>query len=327
MRGKRIITMVLAAAMTLSFAACGSSTGSYASTADNAGTADFKSEESASDTGDVSAAKGSGSDISAAAQNRKIVYTSSLAIECKDVEKAADSIRSDVSAAGGYIESSSKDAETSYILYCITARIPADKYADFMANTGNYGNVTGQNEQTDDITENYVDVQAHIQALENQRDSLNTLLANAADLDSVLKIESQLSDVQYQLDSYEAQLKLMDSQVDYCTVSFNLSQPTIVTPVSELFGDKVAAAWSNGIHAFVQFLEGIVLLLVSLAPFLALAAVIAFIVVKIRKKHPHAPKQPRRPVQYAQPSQPVQAPRPNMPGPGQGMYGQGPQKK
>jgi hypothetical protein len=288
MKNRKLIGAFLAGIMAISLVGCGGASSNYSTTnlasADNswksADMATTSLAETADETNDAAA-----STAVTPEGSRKIVYTSSLNVECADAASTASKVKGDVAASGGYVESSSKDTGTSYLYYYITARIPSNKYSDFMAAADKYGNVTSQNENTEDITLNYVDVEAHIKALEDQRDRLNTLMDNAQDLDSVLKIQAQLTDILYQLDSYESQIKAMDNQVDYCTVSFTLSQPTIVSPASELFGDRVAAAWSNGIHVFVDFVEGTVLAVVTLLPFIGIVAAASFAIVAWKKKH------------------------------------------
>ena len=91
----------------------------------------------------------------------------------------------------------SKDSGSRYTYY--TARIPAENYRSFLTAAGEAGNVTSLNESAQDITAEYVDVEARLKALNDQRDRLNALADKAETTADLLEIESQLSDVQYQL--------------------------------------------------------------------------------------------------------------------------------
>ena len=44
------------------------------------------------------------------------------------------------------------------------------------------------------------------------------LLSTAENMEDLLSIESKLSDIRYEIESYESQLRLLDNQIDYSTV-------------------------------------------------------------------------------------------------------------
>ena len=66
------------------------------------------------------------------------------------------------------------------------------------------------NEYAENVTNQYIDVNARITSLENQRDRLNALADQAETTADLLEIESQLSDVQYQLESYTQQMRALE---------------------------------------------------------------------------------------------------------------------
>jgi hypothetical protein len=225
----RFASLAASAALALSLAACGSTSRSTYSAAISNDTADFSSQ----DAGDYeyysaeSAAAGEGSsfssddltssmlDPSTVESSRKIVYNASVRMETTDYDTTRAALQEAVTAANGYLESTdqggSKDSGSRYTYY--TARIPAENYRSFLTAAGEAGNVTSLNESAQDITAEYVDVEARLKALNDQRDRLNALADKAETTADLLEIESQLSDVQYQLESYTGQMRLMDNQV------------------------------------------------------------------------------------------------------------------
>mgnify|MGYP000727197872 CR=1 FL=1 len=121
-----------------------------------------------------------------------------------------------------------------------------------------------------------------------------------------MEIESQLSDVQYQLESYTCQLRSMDQQVSYSTVDIYLREVATLTPTGVTFGERIADAFGGGWDAFVGFLQGLVIALVYLWPVLLIAVAVVFILRKVWKKRPKEGKAAQaRADTLAPPSTPV----------------------
>ena len=273
----RFASLAASAALALSLAACGSTSRSTYSAAVSNDTAALSSQ----DAGDYeyysaeSAAAGEGSsfssddltssmlDPSTVESSRKIVYNASVRM---DTTRAA--LQEAVTAANGYLESTdqggSKDSGSRYTYY--TARIPAENYRSFLTAAGEAGNVTSLNESAQDITAEYVDVEARLKALNDQRDRLNALADKAETTADLLEIESQLSDVQYQLESYTGQMRLMDNQVRYSTVDISLQEVRVLTPTATTFGEKFVEAVTSGWRGFVDGAEDLILVVVYLWP-------------------------------------------------------------
>ena len=74
------------------------------------------------------------------------------------------------------------------------------------------------------IRDRYMDIEARLDSLKEQRARLQELKASADDLSDLLQIESSLSDVQYQLESYQSQLDWYSRQVECCTVYLSLEE-------------------------------------------------------------------------------------------------------
>lgn len=216
---------------------------------------------------------------------RMVIYTSSLSIESKKYDDTLAQLSDAVSAAGGYI--SNRD-ETNYgedsRTVTLTCRIPADQYKSFLAAAQTSGSVTRRTENAEDITAEYIDVSAHVDALTAQRDRLLTLESQAGTLEDLLTIEGQLTDVQYQLDSYQQQLKWYQDQVSYCTVTVDVTEVQVYTPTQTGFVQRLASAFGTALTAFGTALGSILLWIVLRWPWLVLIAVIALAVWLYRRR-------------------------------------------
>lgn len=235
--------------------------------------------------------------------NAKLVKTVWLDAQTKDYDSLIPSVEEKITALGGYIEN--RDAYNGSYFYeydtrscSMTIRIPADKLSAFVTHVNESANVTNSSESVENITLQYVDTAAQVEALETEQTRLLELLEQAENLTEILEIEARLSDVRYELSSYASQLRVMDNQVDYATVHLNIDEVEKLTPVeepgvweriSEGFGESIDDISNGAVDFFVWVVGNSPRLLIS-------AAVIAVIVLickaaSRRRKQKKAAKQ------------------------------------
>jgi hypothetical protein len=157
----------------------------------------------------------------------------------------------------------------------ITVRVPADQLQDVVDELDDVGEVTATNLSRQDVTAQTIDLEARIDAAQASVDRLTALMAQAQSVADLISAEAALSERQALLESYQQQLEMLDDQVAMSTLSVTVV-PSIerVTADPAGFGDGLAAGW-NGL---VATLNGIVIALGFLLPWLAVAAVVALIV-------------------------------------------------
>ena len=223
------------------------------------------------------------------ADSAKIIYTANLTLETRDYNTARAALDAALSDADGYMESSSEYTNTdSTRSVSLTLRVPQDSYKSFLAAAAQSGSVTYQNQQAEDITTRYMDTEARLASLTAQRTRLQELQAQADTLADLLEIESSLSDVQYQIESWQSQLDWYSNQVSCCTVYITLNEVETLTPTSTSFGAKLLAALRNGWTGFVSGAQAVAVFLVGAWPAILIGAVCGVIYYRVR--HPRKKK-------------------------------------
>ena len=225
-----------------------------------------------------------------ASTSPKIIYTANLTLESKDYDTARAALDAALNDAGGYLESSSEYSDVgSSRSVNLTFRVPEENYQSFLDAVAQAGNVTYKSQQAEDVTTQYMDIEARLDSLKEQRARLQELKASADNLSDLLQIESSLSDVQYQLESYQSQLDWYSRQVECCTVYLSLEEVQTYTPVEEGFGSRIQNALREGWSGFVETVQSAAVFLVGHWPFLVVGAVCGVIFYKAR--HPKHKKQ------------------------------------
>ena len=236
---------------------------------------------------------------------RKLIKNVQMELETKEFDKVTAAISNRVAQLGGYIENSSISNPNSYDQYVgrrnmnITARIPCDRLDEFVQQVETEGNVTYKNENVTDITLQYTDTESRKKSLLTEQERLNELMKKAETVEDIIAIESRLSEVRYQLESIESQLRTYDNQVDYSTVNININEVVDYTPVKETsVWERISEGFKASLISVGNFFENLFVGILALSPILLLIAVfIVIIVLVIRKiaKKKKASKQKEQP--------------------------------
>lgn len=215
---------------------------------------------------------------------QKLIYTSNVQIETKEYDLAETAVRNTVAKMGGYIESTNSYSYSSSrrnSFYKI--RIPVASYREFLKAVCDIGSVTYQSENVEDVTTQYLDVEARLKSLNEKMDRLEVLKAEAADLDQLLRIEDQISDTQYQLENYTSQLNYLKNRVSYCTVEVSLDEVEVYTEKPSFITELVDAN-KDSLEGFADFLKGLCIMIVYLYPYLIVLSLVVLVSVICHKK-------------------------------------------
>ena len=202
-----------------------------------------------------------------------------------DFDAARTALTDAVSAAGGYLESSNESSYTgSSRTLSLTIRVPQDNYASFLEAAAQAGNLVDKSEQVQDVTTQYMDIEARLSNLTAQRTRLQELQASAENLSDLLEIESSLSDVQYQIESWQSQLDWNSQQVSCSTVYLSLDEVKEYTPTEESYLSQLSSALRNGWTGFVSGIQQLTVWVVGVWPVLVILAAAALVVRFVRRR-------------------------------------------
>jgi hypothetical protein len=192
--------------------------------------------------------------------SRKLIKTVNILAETEDFDTLVPGLQKQVEALGGYIEYISVYDVHSYYVEeqqvkqrCanVTARVPKEKLDGFLAQVGEQTNITSRSENVEDVTLQYVDLESHKKALVTEQDRLLALMEKAETVEDIIAIEGRLSEVRYQLESMESQLRTYDNRIDYSTVELTITEVRKYSPPQE------ATVWQRIESGFMKSLDDI----------------------------------------------------------------------
>lgn len=251
-------------------------------------------------------------DIAEVDTSKKVIRNMNYSVETTDLDALDQEIQTKVNELGGYIESSSKDGGTTYddgyylgddgntyydtsyaarsgntrqYRYAYyTVRIPAANLDQFAEAVENGANVLSQSTSTQDITSSYVDTDSRRKSLEEELQILNDMAEDAETVDELIQIESQRSDVRYQLENIKSQLKSMDDQVAYSTVYISVTEVTVLTDTTARdlsWQERIVNGFTTSCEQLIETSQEIVIWIASNLPMIVFYIVIAIILLVI----------------------------------------------
>ena len=285
---------------------CGSSSDRYAETTEEAKAYDF-SEEVAGDTGAYESGEMSEvsevateENISSSAQidtssfyNRKVIKTGSMMIQTKTFKETVDQIVTALKAKKGYVESMDISGTSYYESYSspqsatLTVRIPQVDFDQFMNNGSQFGNVINLSCNTEDITSQYVDTKRHLEVLETRYDRLLELMKEVNDYEDIFKFEKEISEVEYEINSYKGTLNNFDSLVDMATIVINIEEVREYTePPEEVItvGDRIKVGIKESWESVLLFLTDLLVAAICFIPYLIILIPIALVIYVIHRR-------------------------------------------
>lgn len=237
--------------------------------------------------------------------DRKLIITVNMEAETEDLDATLLHINSKITALNGYMEAQEIYNGSIYSSYrhrnaSMTIRIPAENLNQFVDMVTENCNIISNYRTSEDVTLTYVSIESRIAALEVEQERLLALLEQADNMEDLLTIESRLTEVRYDLEQITSQLLVMDNQINYSTIHLYVNEVKEYTEPEEepeTVWERISTGFSKSLknvgEGLVNFFVGLIVILPYLLPWIVIAAVVIFIVLRVnrKKKKPEPPKE------------------------------------
>lgn len=232
--------------------------------------------------------------------NRKLIKNIDMDVETEEYDTLLTNVQARIEELNGYVENLNTGEDTSYPdtesrnrYATITSKVPADKVDQFVTEVSKISNVIRKNESVDDVTLQYVDLESHKKMLITEEKRLLELLADAENVEDIIAIESRLSEVRYQIDSMESQLRTFDNQINYSTVNIYITEVNRLTPTQDKgTWEKISSGFIENVYRVgrgcknfvIGFLINLPILMVVALFGVILFLLVLFIIKRCRKQ-------------------------------------------
>ena len=225
--------------------------------------------------------------------DRKLIYTAYYNIGSDNFDEDYGKVLALMENYGGYLESeytygsepqSSYDTGRSTSLYL---RIPIDNYDAFLKDVESIGKLESKEISSEDISDRYYDIDARIKLLEERKARLEEYMAAAENVEDMMVVEEQISNVLYELDSLKSDKKGIDGRIEYSQVTVNIHENVTAENIDESqkqnMGDRANEAFNMGWTGVGEFFESFAIGFMAVLPALIIAAIVVAAVLVIIK--------------------------------------------
>ncbi|MGH8872837.1 MAG: DUF4349 domain-containing protein [Acidimicrobiia bacterium] len=199
------------------------------------------------------------------ARDRRVIRQAQLQLEADDTRAAFDRIIALTEAVGGFVADATVhpvEGEDDQPSVTLTLRIPAAELTQTMASIkASVQKVVSESQGAQDVTEQYIDLEARLTNLEALEVELRALLAEVrqqpeADPDKLLRVFQEISSVRGQIEQIQGQLNYLDDVVDLATLSIGLTPTPAAVPIVEDTWEPVEVA-RDALRSLVGGLQGV----------------------------------------------------------------------
>lgn len=190
---------------------------------------------------------------------QKIIKTGSLSLHMESVRDGAEAIQLSVEEIGGQVTNSNITRYSNSYYATLTVQVPSEQFdaaMELLKGMALY--VSSEYTNADNVTEAYMDLEARLSNLKEEEAQYLAILDKAVTVEEILQVTDYLSNVRYEIESIEGQLKYYDSNVDYSTISLTLTEDESVEAVQESWRpgstfNEAVSDWMIFLQDFVDF--------------------------------------------------------------------------
>jgi len=156
---------------------------------------------------------------------RQIISQATVSIEVKDVTAAIDQVRAIAEGLGGFVGQLSTSGGPKRQQSTVTVRVPQAEFFTALERIKALGKVRAESVGSQDVTEQFIDLQARLRSAQREEESLLSLLERAGTVSEILTIERELSRVRSEVERYQGQLNFLERRVELATITVTLFPP------------------------------------------------------------------------------------------------------
>jgi hypothetical protein len=220
--------------------------------------------------------------------DKKIIKTGDLSLKVERAETAAESITNIAKVnkgevAGSNFYESTRGVKSGFI----TVRVPYNNFDAAFAEIKKVATqVVSESSNSQDITEQYIDLEARLKNKQAEEVSFAALLNRAGKLEEIISVTRELARVRGEIEQLQGQLRYLNSQTDMSTITASLSEDVEIAAASQDWRpwQVIKLSVKQLITAGQNFVDGLIAFLIVVLPMLIIYGLIIWALYLIGKK-------------------------------------------
>lgn len=207
---------------------------------------------------------------------RKIIFNCEFSLRTESMDEIVPQIEGLTKENRGFLSSVQMSGQSgSYRAGCWVIRIPVENYRTFVNAVGQFGEVESRYETSQEVTTEFVDVQARIRNKQAEEKRLVTMLGDrTGKLEDVLLVEKEITRVRGEVEGLQGRMRVLKDLSSLSTVTLRVHElQKFVSAESPGFGTRIVRRWNSTLDSLARFGQELILLLVGAGPWLAIIGV------------------------------------------------------
>ncbi len=190
-----------------------------------------------------------------AAAGRKIILSFVVSLEVKSATAAFNALDKVAEQSGAYVIQTAKDRrEDGTLKGSVTFRVPPGSLGGFLARVRALGKIVKETSSGQDITDQYVDLEARIRnAKSTEEEVLKILHERSGRLSEILEVAREVARIRGEIEEMEARKRNFDLLTDTSSVTVEIAEPE--TPASLVVSSPFRPIWESIKSAFNEGME------------------------------------------------------------------------
>lgn len=224
-----------------------------------------------------------------------IIYTAYFTIKVEKAADAANRLRALADKYAGFVSGLTKNVdESGTTRVTMTVRVPSEKFMEVVSGLEGFGKVDEERLETENVTEEWVDLNARLGIKQLRKQQLEALLKRANSVEEIDQRQQQINAVQEEIERIQGRQRLLQNQVALSTLNVTFYEKGLAPidkPGPYSTRDVIIRAW----YSLLAMLRVLFAILV----YVALPGAVVWVPLLIwylwRRAHPKAKRLPPTP--------------------------------
>ncbi|MBC6430920.1 DUF4349 domain-containing protein [Nostoc sp. HG1] len=221
----------------------------------------------------------------------QLIKKAAISLTVNSVDKTVDAVSQIINKQQGDLiglKQQQPKSDNPRYTATIQLRIPENRLEPTLEELAKLGTVESRNITAEDVGDRLVDFQARLTNLQKTEANLQKIMDRAGSVRDVLSVAQELSNVRETIEQINAQLKSLQNQVAYSTITLNLEAAVSSTSSQPALNLQVQETWNKSTHSLSSFSVGLLKLgiwLIVYSPYLLIFAALIYGFTRWRRTH------------------------------------------
>ncbi|MGH2773946.1 MAG: DUF4349 domain-containing protein [Actinomycetota bacterium] len=172
----------------------------------------------------------------------------------------------------------------------VIVRVPSGRFEDTLTELGDIGRLESQYVDTQDVTDEFVDLEARVRNARTAERVLLNLMNEATTIADTIRVQNQLERVQENIERMRGRLRVLDDQTSFSTLAVDVIEAGAPKEEDPEEAGALAKAWHDAVDGFMGVISAVIVASGVLLPVAVMALVVALLVRRLRPRLEREPE-------------------------------------